>query len=91
MADLGHKIDDVKADLRADIAEVKSSIADIKQNVVYVDVHRVVTESLQAEIRRANDKAETAETIAKWALGVLVAMLGTVITIAVLIATNGGH
>ena len=90
MADLGRKIDEVKIDLRADIADVKSSVAEIKQSVVHSDVHRVEIKSLQDGVDRANERAETAETLAKWALGVLVALLGTVITIAILIANGGG-
>lgn len=87
--DLGRKIDEVKTDLRSDITEVKVSISELKSSVVFSDVHQAITDALRGEIRRANDKAETAETIAKWALGVLVALLGVVITIAVLIAQNG--
>ena len=90
MADLGRKIDEVKIDLRADIAEVKVSIGDLKSSVVFSDVHQAITDSLRGEIKRANDKAETAETIAKWALATLVALLGVVISIALLIANGAG-
>lgn len=90
MAELSRKIDDLKTDLRSDYADLKNDLAAMKQQVVYVDVHKVVTDSLRAEIARANDKATTAEQIAKWALATLVALLGVVITIAVLIATSNG-
>lgn len=89
VSDLGKKIDEVKVDLRSDIADLKLDIAAIKANVVYVDVHKVVTDNLVEKIDRANDRAQAAESIAKWALGTLVALLGVVITIAILIATSG--
>lgn len=90
MADLSRKIDELKVDLRSDYADLKNDLAAMKQQVVYVDVHKVITDSLRAEIARANDKATTAEQIAKWALATLVALLGVVITIAILIATSNG-
>lgn len=89
MAELGRKIDSVRTDLKADIADVKADIGELKNRVVFSDVHTLTTDNLRSEIARANEKATSAETIAKWALATLVALLGVVITIAVLIAQNG--
>lgn len=89
MADLGRKMDELKVDLRSDYADLKADLATMKQQVVYVDVHKVVTDNLVEKIERANERAAAAEQIAKWALATLVALLGVVITIAILIASNG--
>jgi hypothetical protein len=89
VAELGRKIDQVRTDLKADIADLKGDVGELKNRVVFADVHTLTTDNLRAEIARANEKATTAETIAKWALATLVALLGVVISIAVLIAQNG--
>lgn len=89
MADLGRKIDEVKVDLRSDITELKSAIADLKSSVVFNDTHQVVVDALRREMDRIDEKADDAKVLAKWSLTVLVALLGTVITIAILIAQNG--
>jgi uncharacterized protein Yka (UPF0111/DUF47 family) len=87
-------------DLKSDIGRVERSVDSMKDRVVYTDLYQTQMRAHESEIElrfvavlkemaSANDRAERAENLAKWALGVLVAILGFIIAIATGIFESG--
>lgn len=90
---LSDKIDHVRDELSSDLTRVEKSLDAMKDRVVFSDLyeaHRVALEReinmklavMEAEMKSANERAASAELLARWALGILVAILATIIAIA---------
>jgi predicted DNA-binding protein YlxM (UPF0122 family) len=86
MGELADKIDESTRRLSEDIARVEASVESLKNRVAYSDMQEVkmgaLEERLSLSVENANSIARQAASIAKWAIGVLIAILGTLIFVA---------
>ena len=86
MGELADKIDDSTRRLSEDIKRVEDALGELKNRVAYSDMQELkmtaLEERLTVSVENANTRAGQALGIAKWAIGVLIAILGTLIFVA---------
>lgn len=98
---LGEKIDATRDELSKDISELDDKIEKMGAKVVWDDVYQARHTALRDEMMLlitgmsntmevTSKQAASALTIAKWALGALITLIGIVAAISLQIASNGG-